>query len=264
MHFFDPNGGDSHLFDMGSTGHLALVALLFGLLGLMIAFRGGLPRLRQSRGFMAGTAAGILALEALSYALKFLYPFEPAWEKLPLHLCASLKIAFALCVLFERYDFAKYISVWAIGAGFISFANLNLEGSGFANFGFWHYVVGHLYLFLMPVFLFLTGDFRYDLEHHLRSLAGIAGWSFFVFLVNWAFDTNYMYSGPHNHTAAPFIPKAMTVWPLNYVSYVLTAMVLLNAIYVLLRLFQSRGELEAAPEPVDRRATREVGFGLPR
>ncbi len=240
MNFFDPNAGHRDLFEIGGPGHLTLLALIFALLGVMVAFRGALPGLRRRRAFMAGTAAGILTLEALSYAFKFIYPFAPAWERLPLHLCASLKIAFALCVLFERYDLAKYISVWAIGAGLISFVNLNLEGGSFGNFAFWHYVFGHLYLFLMPIFLFLTGDFRYDLRYHLRSLAGLAGWSLLVFLLNWAFDTNYMYSGPHNHTAVPFIPPAMMVWPFNYVSYVVTAMVLLNAIYALLRLFQGR------------------------
>ncbi len=252
MRFFDPNGNaGSTLFEMGSSGHLALLALAFGLLALMILYRRDLPKLRNDRRFMVGTAGFILTLEALSYLFKFIYPFSPHWERLPLHLCASMKIAFALCVLFERWDLAKYLSVWAIGAGFISFANLNLEGGSFSNFGFWHYVLGHLYIMLMPVFLFLTGDYRYDLKSHLVSCAGGGSWSFVVFLINWAFDTNYMYSGPHNTVAVPFVPDAMMVWPFNYVSYVLTALVLLNVIWGLLVYFQGRGERQAAAlEPV--------------
>lgn len=250
MSFFDPNVAvQSDLVEMGGSGHLALIAFAFALLGVMIAFRQQLPALRRNRSFMTGTAGFVLTLEALSYAFKFVFPFSPAWERLPLHLCASLKIVFALCVLYERYDLARYISVWAIGAGFISFANLNLGGASFANFGFWHYVIGHLYILLMPVFLYLTGDFRYDLAMHLRSCAGGGLWSFVVFLINWAFDTNYMYSGPHNDVAVPFVPDAMMVWPFNYVSYVLTALVLLNIIYALLRFFQGRGESKPALVP---------------
>jgi hypothetical integral membrane protein (TIGR02206 family) len=247
MRFFDPNVAGSTLFKMCGVGHAALVVLLFGLLGVLIAFRKELPRLRHNRGFMAGTAGFILTVEAMSYLFKFIYPFSPAWERLPLHLCATLKIAFAICVLLERYDLAKYISLWAIGAGLISFVNLNLGGASFANFAFWHYVVGHLYLFLMPLFLFLTGDFRYDFPYHARSLAGLGGWSLLVFFVNRIFDTNYMYSGPHNHIAVPFLPDAMMVWPFNYVSYVSIAMVLLNVVYVVLRLFQSPSGLQVPP-----------------
>ncbi len=249
MDFFDPNhNSGSTLFEMGGPGHVALMVMLFGLLGLMVAFRHRLQPLRDSRAFMAGTAGFVLTLEAASYLFKFIYPFSPAYERIPLHLCASLKIALALLILFERYDLAKVISVWAIGAGFISFANLNLEGASFGNYGFWHYLLGHLYIFLMPIFLFLTGDFRYELKDHLKSLAGLGAWSLVVFFINWAFDTNYMYSGPHNHTAVPFIPDAMMVWPFNYVSYVLTAMVLLNLVYGLLRL--SQGRLESGPAAV--------------
>ncbi len=251
MNFFNPtNASPSNLFEMGSAGHLALVLISFALLGLMIAFRRDLKRLRDDRRFMAGTAGFILTLEALSYLFKFTFPFSPAWERIPLHLCASMKIVLALCILFERYDLAKYVSVWAVGCGFISFANLNLEGGSFGNYGFWHYVIGHLYILLMPVFLFLTGDFRYDVRYHLKSLAGLGVWSFIIFCVNWAFDTNYMYSGPHNHTAVPFIPDAMMVWPFNYVSYVLTAMVLLNLIWGVLMFFQRRLEAGAALVPV--------------
>jgi hypothetical integral membrane protein (TIGR02206 family) len=247
MDFFNPNAGSSNLFEMGGPGHLALLVLLFGLLALLTLSRSRLRPLRDSRVFMVGTAAFILAMEGSSYALKFIYPFAPAYERLPLHLCASLKIAVAVLCLLERYDLAKYISLWAVGAGFISFANLNLEGASFGNFGFWTYLIGHLYLFLIPVFLFLTGDFRYDLRSHLRSMAGLFVWSLLIFLVNWIFDTNYMYSGPHNHTVVPFIPDAMMVWPFNYVSYAVTGLVLLNVTYALLMFAQRRmGESSAA------------------
>jgi hypothetical integral membrane protein (TIGR02206 family) len=239
MTFFDPNTRTSPLFEMGGAGHVALVLLMLGLLGAVITWR---QPLRHSALFMKGTSALVLLLEVVSSVSTFFFPFDHAFERIPLHLCASLKIAVAIGVLFERYDLVKFISTWAIGAGFISFVNLNLEGAGFGNFECWHYLIGHYYLFLMPTLLFLAGDFRYDLKFQVRSMAGLGVWSLLIFFVNWKFDTNYMYSGPHNQTAVPFIPPGFMVWPLNYVSYVGVGLILISAIYLVLKLFQTRME----------------------
>ena len=238
--FFDPNARTSEVFAMGGAGHVALVVILFGLLGVLIIFRKELSKLRDNRGLMAGTAAFILSIELVSLALTFIYPIEHTFERIPLHLCASLKIAVATLILLRRYDLMKYISTWSIGAGFISFVNLNLEGASFGNFMFWHYFAGHTFLFLAPILLFLTGDFRYDLRFQARSMAALAVWSLVIFFVNWKFDTNYMYTGPHNETAVPFIPDNLMVWPLNYVSYCLVGLVLLSVVYAVLRICQGR------------------------
>lgn len=249
--FFDPNRHVSSLFELGSPGHLAL---LFGLLAaalVMIALRHHLPRLRQRRAFMAGTAGFVLGLEATSYLLKFIYPCDPAWERLPLQLCASLKVAITVLILLGRYDWLKYLSVLALGCGFISFANLNMHGEGFGNFMWWHYVIGHLYLFLAPLFFILTGEHRAERPVHARMCLGLGLWSLTLFFVNWAFDTNYMYTGPHNDTVVPFLPASMMQWPFNYASYVLIAAVLLNGTYGLMRFFQ-RGEPERTASAGDR------------
>ncbi len=43
----------------------------------------------------------------------------------------------------------------------------------------------------MPVFLFLSGDFRYDLGSHLASMGGLLLWSFLVFVLNALWDTKF-------------------------------------------------------------------------
>ncbi len=240
MDFFDPSSHGSARFAMGGLGHLVLVLILFGLLALMIGFRKELFRLRQSRAFMAGTAAFVLSLEGIAAISKFIYPCVPAFERYPLHLCASLKIVITMLVLMQRYDLVKYLSIWSIGAGFISFANLNLGGGSFENFAFWHYLFGHYYLFALPILLFLTGEFRYDLRYHTRSMFGLLAWSLLIFFVNWAFDANYMYSGPNNEVVVAFIPARWMVWPMNFVSYSLVGIVLLSAIFFILSVSQRR------------------------
>ncbi|MBK7862562.1 MAG: YwaF family protein [Archangiaceae bacterium] len=239
MSFFDPNLHPSRLFALGSMGHFALTLLLVASVVTLVLSRRHLPALRRSRAFMAGTAGVVLGLEVVSYALKLIYPCHPAFERLPLHLCASLKIAVTLLILFERYRALQYLSVLSIGCGVISFVNLNLQGESTGNFMFWHYVIGHAYLVLAPLFLFLVGEHRFELKVHLRMKLGLLVWSFSVFLLNWALDTNYMYTGPHNDTAVPLVPASMMVWPLNYVSYVLIALVMLNVTYGILRLCQA-------------------------
>ncbi|GEM_PF-1305622 len=245
MDFFDPNSHASTRFEMGSVGHGALVLVLFAILGLMIAFRQKLPMLRDNRLFMEGTAALVLGLELAAAVSKFVYPCEPSYERYPLHLCASLKLAISILILWRRYDLVKYLSIWSIGAGFISFANLNLGGGSFGNFAFWHYLIGHYYLFAIPIFLFLTGDFRYDFKYHARSMGGLAAWSLLIFFINWAFDANYMYSGPHNEVQVAFIPSGWMIWPFNYFSYLVVGVVLLSTIFTILVIAQ--GRLEAAP-----------------
>ena len=239
LDFFDPAvHSPSALFAMGGVGHIALNLGLVLLLATMVVFRRQLPALRQRRTFMAGTAGLVLGLEVLSYVFKLAYPGTPAFELLPLQLCSSLKIAITLLIVFERYELVRYLSVLAIGCGFISFANLNLHGESFGNFTLWHYSIGHYYLFAAPLFLFLCGEHHFDLRVHLKMCAGLALWSFTLFVVNWALDTNYMYTGPHNDTVVPFLPASMMRWPFNYVSYVMIAFVLLNVTYGILRLAQ--------------------------
>ena len=189
---------------------------------------------------MAGAAAFVLSSELISYVFKFIYGFEPAFERIPLHLCGSLKIALTVLILFRRFDLVKHISTWAIGAGLISFVNLNLGGKGFSSFMFWHYLWGHYYLFLAPILLFLAGEYRYDITSFAKSMLGLFLWSLAIFFANWIFDTNWMFTGPHNTTAVPFIPVRFMVWPLNYLSYVMVALILLVAVYAVLRISQAR------------------------
>lgn len=238
--FFNPNLGSSSLFAFGGPGHLALIALLAALLALLLAFRKRLWILRENRAFMVGVAAFILSSEALSYVLKWTYGFQPWYENIPLHLCGTMKIVLTVLILAKRTDLVKHVSTWAIGAGFISFANLDLGGYSFGNFMFWHYLWGHYFLFLAPIFLFIVRDYRYDLKSFAASLLALLAWSLAVFFLNWAFDANWMYTGPHNDTAVPFIPAALMKWPLNYPSYAAVALVLLALIYAILRLCQVR------------------------
>lgn len=245
MNFFDPNLHPSTLFEMGGLGHGALMLMLFALLGVLIVFRKQMPKLRDHRAFMAGSAAFVLGLETISYVFKFTYPITETFERLPLQLCSSLKIIICVLILARRYDLVKYVSTLAIGCGFISFVNLNLGGESFGNFTFWHYVIGHCYLFLAPVLLFLAGETRYEPQTHRNLLVGIGVWSFVIFLANWAFDTNWMYSGPHNTVEVPFLPSWMMQWPMNYVSYVLIAAVMLNGTYAMMRFCQARMDRRA-------------------
>ena len=85
------------------------------------------------------------------------------------------------------------------------------------------------------------------LQSVLAPVLALIVWSLVIFFVNWGFDTNYMYTGPHNDTAVPFIPARWMAWPFNYVSYVVVGLVLLNAVYALLRLCQGRLERRRAP-----------------
>lgn len=238
--FFNPNLGSSALFAFGGWGHLALLAIMAGLLALLLVFRKRLWILRENRAFMAGMAAFILVSELFSYALKWGYGFAPWYEKFPLHLCGSMKIVLTILILAKRYDLVKHVSTWAIGAGFISFANLDLGGYSFGNFMFWHYLWGHYYLFLAPIFLFIVRDYRYEFRSFALSLLALLAWSLAVFFMNWALDANWMFTGPHNDTAVPFIPAPLMVWPLNYASYVAVAFILLALIYAILRLTQIR------------------------
>ena len=62
--------------------------------------------------------------------------------------------------------------------------------------------------------------------------------------MNWGFDTNYMYTGPHNQTVVAFMPESLMVWPLNYVSYVVVALALLSLIFAILWIAQGRRDAE--------------------
>src|SRR5688572_26135738 len=108
--FFDPRrvSDTAGIFAFGGPGHLSLILLMAVLLALLIASRKQVLALRANRSFMVGTAAFILCSELTAVALRNIFQFEPAYERIPLHLCPSLKLALSLLIIVDRLDLAKY------------------------------------------------------------------------------------------------------------------------------------------------------------
>jgi uncharacterized membrane protein YwaF len=187
---------------------------------------------------MVGFSVFMLVIEAIQYTLRFVYRYEPFFERLPFHLCASLALLLPILVLFERYDIIRFLAPWPIASGLISFINLGTTYQGPATFYFYHYVIRHAYLLLFPIFLFIAGEFEVKYREFAKSMAALLGYSAIIFLVNWAFTVNYLYIGPNNDLAVPFLPDSWLEWPYIYPSFIGVGLILFHGIYGSLALAQ--------------------------
>jgi hypothetical integral membrane protein (TIGR02206 family) len=230
--FFNPGHRPFEIFPMYGTGHLILLVVLIAFIPLMVWQKDLLRRLRHNRRFMVTLSWFILIGEAQSYVVKFIYGYQPFFERLPFHLCGTMAILLPILVLTERYDIIRFFAGWSIACGLISFLNLGTTHNGPESFSFYQYLWKHYYLFLFPIFLFIAGEFEIKYREYAKSMAALVVYSGIMFLVNWAFTTNYLYIGPNNDLAVPFLPDNLLVWPMIYPSFIAVGLILFHIIYV--------------------------------
>jgi len=238
--FFDPTPQPSEVFPMYGLGHAILLLIMALLVALLAVYRKQATALRHNRRFMVGLSWFIIGGEIVNYSIRFAYRFEPFFERLPFHLCGTLAFLIPILVLFERYDALRFFAGWSVAAGLISFLNLGMTHYRADNWYFYNYVVRHYYLFLFPIFLFVAGEFELRYREYVKSMAALVGYSGLIFLVNWALNVNYLYIGPDNDMAVPFLPDAWLVWPYIYPSFILVGLVLFHLIFAGFGLAQIR------------------------
>lgn len=230
--FFDPNPRPGELFEMYGAWHLVLLLLMLALIPIMSWQRERVIQLRANRRFMVWLSIIILVGEVQEYTMMWVHHYRPAYELYPFHLCGMLAFALPILTLFKKYRVLRFIASWSVAAGLISLLNLGITHNDPGQLTFFHYFWKHYYLFLYPVFLFIAGDYEVRYRDYVKSMAGLLALSGVVFLANWALGTNYMYIGPENEMAVPFLPDALMEWPIIYPSFIGVGLILFHIIFV--------------------------------
>lgn len=240
IRFFDPAHAAQEVFPMYELGHFILIAVMILLIPLMVWQKDRLAKLRRNRSFMVALSWFIIGGEIVGYILKFVYGFQPMYERFPFHLCGSMALLIPTLVLLNRFDIVRFFAGWSVACGVISFLNLGMTYQGPDTFYFYHYLWKHYYLFAFPIFLFITGEFEFNYRDWAKSMAALIVYSGLIFLVNWALDTNYLYIGPNNELAVPFLPDSFLDWPAIWPSFIGVGLVLFHIIFAGFALAQWR------------------------
>lgn len=230
--FFDPTPEMAEVFPMYGTGHAILLALLVVFVVLLAVAQTRVVSLARNRTFIAALSWIVIGGEIVNYTIRFVYGFEPFFERLPFHLCGTLAFLIPALALLRRNDLLQFFAGWSVAAGLISFLNLGMTHYRADNWYFYNYMIRHYYLFLFPVFLFIAGEIRFNYRQYAKSMAALVVYSGFMFFVNWIFSVNYLYIGPNNTMAVPFLPDSWLEWPFIYPSFVGVGVVLFHLIYL--------------------------------
>ncbi|MFB6319015.1 YwaF family protein [Saccharicrinis sp. FJH54] len=231
LRFFNPEENSEILIPMYGTIHLLTLAGVVLLVLLMIMNRKGIRRLAGNRRFMVGFISVYMVIEVLYWTLTWAFKVEPYYERFPLHLCASLSILMPVLILTQKYDLFRFFSYWSLCAGFISFVNPSFIHDAPLSFPFMHYLIRHYFLFTIPIFMQIGLEFKHTYREFLLSIASLAGYAFFIFLLDWATGANYMHLGKHNPLDIGFLPSGFTAWPWSYPSFVGVGIILLHLAY---------------------------------
>jgi hypothetical integral membrane protein (TIGR02206 family) len=225
---------------MYGPGHLIALLIMVAFVPLMAWQKGAVIALRRSRRFMVGFSVVILTVELITYVAKFIYKYEPFYERLPFHLCAGLSLLLPILVLLERYDVIKFVALWSVAAGLISLLNLGVTHNSMSTLAFYHYFLRHYYLFLFPIFLFIAGEYEFQYRYALMSMGALLVVTAVIFFVDWAFNANFFYIGKDNDMAVPFLPDRLMEWPFVFPSFVGVGLIMLHGIFGSFALAQRR------------------------
>jgi len=233
--FFDPTDHSEVIIPMYGTIHFITLGAALLLIMFILLRRDAIKRYVNNRRFMVRLITAFLIIEVSYWALQWIYRVEPAYERFPLHLCASLAALLPVLFLLKKMRALLFFSYWALAAGFISFAN---PGFGFVepwSYGFIHYLARHYFIFLIPLVFQVGMEFRHKYRDFLISIGTLAAYAGLIFLLDWATGANYLHLGQHNPLEIPFLPKSWTAWPWSYPSFVAVGAVLLHLSYLLLK-----------------------------
>lgn len=211
--------------------HMIALFVMLGLVPLMIWKRQAVKRLAASERFMKTFLFTYMSIDLLYWIFIWAFQVEPRFERFPLHLCASLSLLMPILLLTKKSNAYRFLSYWSVCAGFISLVNPSFVYDAPWSFAFMHYLMRHYFLFLMPIFVLIGRGYNIYYKEFLKSLASLAFYSFFIFLLDWATGANYMHLGPNNPLEIPFLPKSFTAWPYSYPSFVAVGIVLLHFAY---------------------------------
>jgi hypothetical integral membrane protein (TIGR02206 family) len=189
---------------------------------------------------MVAVSVICLLIEVQEYVFMWVFDYQPFFERLPFHLCGALALALPILVLAEQYGAIRFLAGWSIAAGLISLLNLGITHNGPDSLTFYHYFWRHYYLFLLPIFLFISGEFEIKYRQYLNSMTALLGYSAVIFVANWIFGTNYLYIGRNNDMAVPFMPDNLMEWPIIWPSFIVVGVVLFHIIYLGFALAQHR------------------------
>lgn len=229
--FFDPTRSSEIVVPMYGSIHMITLLTLPIIVLILLWKKDAVRRIVANRKIVIGFMIGFLALELLSLILLWSYKFEPAYERFPLHLCYSLTILVPILILKKNYTWLKFFSYWAIGSGFIAFANPSFGYTYPWSFDFFHFLFRHYFLLFIPIIFTIGVGYKHTYRGFLISLTTLAGYAFLIFLLDWATGANYMHLGKNNALEIPFLPASFTVWPWVYPSFLGTGMVLLHIAY---------------------------------
>ncbi len=232
QNFFDPTEHSEVLIPMFSRIHFYTLLAMPVFIAILLWNKRTIKKLASKPTFVKRFMSVYIFIDILYWVFTWSFKMEPFYERFPLHLCATLSTLLPILILLRKRKALKFISYWAMCAGFISFVNPGFIHDKPFSFAFIHYAIRHYFLLLVPVVLHIGLEFKHDYGTFLKSCASLAVYAFIIFLVNWATGANYMHLGKHNPLEVTFLPEQITAWPYSYPSFVAVGFILLHLVYI--------------------------------
>ena len=194
----DYTGGPFELFS-GSHLLTIVVLTLVGVMIIAVARAGDESTRRRLR---VGLAVILLMTELSWHIWSLVYGRWRIEEGLPLHLCSIMMWVTAVVLIWQKRSLYPLVYFLGIAGATQGLLTPDVGIYGFPHFRFLQIMIGHGGLVIAGLWVVTVENCRPDRRSLLSLFAGLNVYAFFVWLINLAIGSNYLFVSAKPETAS--------------------------------------------------------------
>lgn len=227
--FFGKPPANAPFILFGKAHLMALVAL--PLISFLIYYTKDQIRTHDNERTIRYTAGIFIIFVQISYGLNNMYNGIATIKKdLPLSLCGAAMVLTGVLLLTKSYRLFEVLYFWSIVGVIQALITPNLGPYGPTHFRFYQFMIGHIGVFVLTIYMIVVHGFRPRYRSIYKSLGWLIVFTFAVLLFNYWTGANYLYllKPPANPSLLDYFPE----FPMNVLVLIGIAFALFHLAYL--------------------------------
>jgi len=208
--------------------YLLMILAILSVVGtLMLADK--LKAYKHEKRIRIGFAIWLFALE-LSYHLHYWFF---GMFSVPLHICSFGVFLSIILLLTDNKKVFEILFFVGIFGGLLALFIPNTLGYTFYNMRYYHFIVLHMSITIVPIYYYKAYGFRIKLSSIYKTFGYFILVSPLVIYVNYIKDKNYMFIGDKPDIIAHLLPE----WPYYIIVFAVLAFIMFHILFFISNLF---------------------------
>lgn len=232
-------------FDMFGLSHLFCILMLLAVVMLIYLNRHRLSTFRKEKLFRY-TLGILILLDLLAYnAYNYFVGIWRVENDLPLYLCSMNMVLCGILVFTKNRHLFDVLYFWGICGTSQALITPSLCGYGFPHFRFFQYMIGHIGIIVIVLYMLFVHKFTITLKSLFKSLFWLNVYGGIILVVNTLLSSNYMtLMGPAD---TPSILDYLPHFPYNLPVLEAIAIIFFLIGYLPLYIWQKKTSIKKNP-----------------